>query len=406
MKVILTPMMHDVVIMSSNSNDPIDEFITSNPESKLNSTHTIVLQGQNVDLPVYRLPLKLLFFNIRNGRFAAEYIELKKKENREFDTTNKDDAKIIQNLLIEIDSKQSNLLLNDLKKYGQREPGIITHDGHVINGNRRMAALQTLVDQGEDRFSFIHVARLPPNVSTEDLWKVEAGIQLSRRVQLDYGPINTLLKFKEGIESGLSPAQIAKSLYGGFSEDEILENLEQLKLITKYTGFIGEAGNFKKAEGVNEHFIDLRKILKKAEREGYSPVDLMKIQRIGFQLIHDGVPQRDLRKIKDILRHESVSQNFFKAYDYSQPESPGKKIEKLFEAKSKDQFTPARTLFNDSLDSVKAADDSEEPIKLLKRAVINLESIDPENNSLKESDSKKLIRKIKFILEEIEKHQD
>ena len=155
MKVILTPMMHDVVIMSSNSNDPIDEFITSNPESKLNSTHTIVLQGQNVDLPVYRLPLKLLFFNIRNGRFAAEYIELKKKENREFDTTNKDDAKIIQNLLIEIDSKQSNLLLNDLKKYGQREPGIITHDGHVINGNRRMAALQTLVDQGEDRFSFI-----------------------------------------------------------------------------------------------------------------------------------------------------------------------------------------------------------------------------------------------------------
>ena len=391
--------------MNENNKNKIDQYLDEHSDCKLNKTHTILLQGQNVDLPVYRLPVDLLFFNIKNGRFASEYIDLRQKEG-DLDTTNPDDAKKIQNLLISIDPKQSSLLLEDLQKYGQRDPGIISNDGFVINGNRRMAALRTLVDQGDNQFGFIHVARLPPSVTPEDLWKIEAGIQLSRRVQLDYGPINTLLKLREGIVSGLTASQIAKSLYGGFTEDEILENLEQLKLITKYTAFIGDEGNFKKAEGVNEHFIDLRKILKKAEREGYSPTDLMKIQRIGFQLIHDGVPQRDLRKIKDILRHESVSENFFQAYEYSKPEEKDKKTENLFEAKSKDQFTPARTIFNDSLDSVKAADESEEPIKLLKRAATNLENIDPENNSLKEEDSKKLIRKIKFILEEIERHQD
>ena len=42
-----------------------------------------------------------------------------------------------------------------------------------------------------------------------------------------------LLKFKEGIEAGLKPTEIAKSLYGAFTEKEILEKLEQLKLIAR-----------------------------------------------------------------------------------------------------------------------------------------------------------------------------
>jgi len=382
----------------------IEKYIRENPDCVLHKTHTVLLQGRNVDLPVYRFPINLLYFNIKNGRFAAEYIELRKKEGREITAEDTDDAKKIHKLLVDLDPKQSSILMEDLKKYGQREPGIISNDGYIINGNRRMAVLKSLYENGNDQFGYMLVARLPQNVTSQDLWKIEAGIQLSRRVQLDYGPINTLLKFKEGIDAGLTPSQIASSLYGGFTEDEILENLEQLKLIAKYANFIGEEGNYKSAEGVNEHFIDLRAILKKAKKDGYSPDEIMSLTRISFQLIHDGIPQRELRKIKDVLRHDKVTQKLFGAIEYAKPELKGEKLKKLKEAEIKEQITPARTIFVDCLDEVRAADESEEPTKLLQRAVTNLENINPENTALQSEEAQKLIDRINTLLIELKLH--
>jgi hypothetical protein len=180
----------------------INEYIKNNPGCAVPKTITIVLQGKKTDLQTFRLPLNLTSYNIKNGRFAAEYVDLVKNEGRELDPHNPEDSKKIQSLLIEIDPKQSRILQNDLQQYSQRDPGIITYDGNVINGNRRRSVLEELVSQGHSEFKFIEVARLPPNVSSQDLWKLEAGIQLSRKVQLDYGPINELLKFKEGIDAG------------------------------------------------------------------------------------------------------------------------------------------------------------------------------------------------------------
>jgi len=384
----------------------LNTYLENHPDCKIPKVHTVILQGKNIDLPVFRLPINYLFYNIRNGRFKAEYIELIKREGRELKTEEKTDALKIQKLLINLDTKQSSILLDDLKKYGQREPGIITNDGYVINGNRRKAVLQTLFDNGEDEYGFLQVARLPPHVSPQDLWKIEAGIQLSRKVQLDYGPINTLLKIKEGIDTGLSPQQIAKSLYGGFTADEILENIEQLKLINKYTKFIGEEGNFKLAEGVNEHFIDLRSIISKAKKSGFSPEKLAAIEQIGFQLIHDGVSQRELRKIKNILRHEKVTEQFYDALEFSKPEQQGEKIKKFREAQTTDQFTKTRTIFSECLDEVRAAEEAEEPIKLLKRAITNIENIDPDNSSLQNSESQDLIQKLYSLIEDLKNNSE
>ena len=369
----------------------IDAYIQKHPESKLNKTHAIVLQGERVDLPVYRLPLDLLFYNIRNGRFAAEYIDLKKKEGRELNAEDPVDAKKIQTLLLELDPKQSLLLENDLKKVRQKEPGVITTGGYVINGNRRMSVLQNLVEQGDSDFDYLEVARLPGGVGAKDIWKLEAGIQLSRRVQLDYGPINNLLKFNEGLQAGLKPLEIAKSLYGDFTEKEILENLEQLKYISEYLAFIGHSKQFNKAKGVHEHFIDLRNIINRAKKQGASPDDIVSLKKIAFQLIFDGVPQRELRKIKDVLANAKIKENFWDAEDHSKPEEAGKKAAKKQKATEDDAFTAARTIFNNCLDSVKAASEAQQPVKLLKRALTNLENIDEAEPSLKNSESVNLI---------------
>ncbi len=388
---------------NENSADAIkiNEYIKNNPDCKIPKTITIILQGKRMDLQTYRLPLDFTFYNIRNGRFAAEYVDLVKNEGRELDPKNLEDSKNIQSLLIELDPKQSRILEKDLQQSGQKDPGIITYDGFVINGNRRRSVLEELVSLGHSEFKFIEVARLPPNVSSQDLWKLEAGIQLSKNIQVEYGPINELLKFKEGIDAGLTPIEIANTLYGGFKEKDILDKLEQLKLIIEYLNYIGESGVFNRAKGIHEHFIDLRNVLNNFRKLGTTPDEIVSAKRIGFQLIHDGVPQREIRKIKEILVNEKSKKEFWKAIEYSKPEEAHEKKKRRIEAEINDEFTPARTIFNNCLDSTKALSEAQQPEKLLRRALTNLESIDFDSKLLQKPDITLLISEIESIIKKL-----
>jgi len=394
-------------ILSSNTNDQnatkIDKYIADNPSCRIRKDITIKLHGKSTDLQTYRLPIELTFYNIKNGRFAAEYADLKKEKRRELDTTDLEDSKTIKKLLIEIDPRQSQILENDILQHGQRDPGIITHDGYVINGNRRRAILDNLVSlHGRSQFQFIDVARLPPDVSAQDLWKVEAGIQLARNPQLKYGPINELLKFKEGIDAGLSAKEIANELYGGFKEKDIITKLEEFKLIASYLRFIQEPNVFNKAKGIHEHFVDFQKILAEfKDKVAPKNDELVTAQHIGFQLIHDGVPARDFRKLKNVLINDTTRKELWEAQPHSVPEPSNVKYKRKTDADQKDEHTEARIIFNNCLDSDKALSEARQPEKLLRRALKNLESIDVKYCNFDDPATKQLIERVQNTLHDL-----
>ena len=363
----------------------IQEYIKANPDCKIPNTVSLTLKGQREDLPAYKIPLEMTFYNIKNGRFAAEYRDKVREHGRELDPTQATDSKEIQEMLLGLDRKASQELQQDLQKSGQMVPGIITHDGYVINGNRRRAVLERLVSQGQSKFAFIVVGILPPNVSAKDLWIIEAGIQLSRNVQLDYGPINELLKFKEGMDAGLSAIEIADAIYGGFKEEDIKNKLEEYKLISQYLEFIHESGNFIRAKGIHEHFIDLRKILANFKKDDPAPNELVDATYIGFQLIHDGVPARDFRKMKDILSEAEVRGELWEALKYSKAEPAATKRKKRRDAEDNGGHTEARVVFNNCVDSLNARKDAQNPENQLRRALKNLKAINPDHSALSES---------------------
>ena len=389
--------------MNSENAKKIDDYIAQNPDCKLPKTHSVIIKGENHDIQVYKLPLDLLFFNIKNGRFAAEYLELKEKIGRDLEPGNPEDKKIIQKMLLELDAKKSLDLENDLRRYGQRDPGICTFDGNVHNGNRRMSVIHNIVEAGDMSFNFLQVARLPSGVNEQDLWLIEAGIQLSKNVQLDYGPINTLLKFKEGIDAGLTAIQVAKNLYGYGDEKQILEKLEILKSITKYLKFIGEPNHFKKADRIVEHFIDLNKIIAAEKRSGASTDELLAFQNIGFQLIFDGVTQRELRAMKKIIGEEKSRQQLLKALEHSKPEPSVKKMERKMKSEEVDANTPAVTIFNEANDTAKAITDSSKPLTNLERAFTNLDTIDGQNSIVSGTEFQKLLERVEKIVDKLKK---
>jgi len=379
----------------------IDEYIQNNPNSSIPKSVSVVLQGKRIDLNSYRLPLDLTFYNIHNGRFASEYIDLKRKEKRDLDPQNPEDSKKIQTLLYELVPKDTLLLERDLQKHGQKEPGIITYDGSVINGNRRRSVLEELVSRGLSDFNYIEVARLPLNATSQDIWKIEGGIQLSKNLQLDYGAINDLLKFQNGIDAGISPIEIANSLYGGFKEKDIILKLNQLKLIQEYLMFIGEVGIFSRVKNITDDFIVLRDTISAFKNKGASPDEIVALKNIGFQLIHDGVDRMGLRKIKDILASDKIRKEFWKALEHSVQEPVSKKLTKKMKAQENDEFTEARTIFNNCLDDVKASSDAEQPEKLLRRALTNLDSITEDKKLLQGEGVRELLSEIEQIISKL-----
>ncbi len=372
-----------------------------------------MLEGRRVDLPVYRLPISLLRYSIRNGRFAAEYREVKSKLGRELDPNVKEDECRIRKLLLEQDKNATNYLREDLQKVGQKNPGIVTYDGFVINGNRRMAILQQMCeDTGEAKWGYLEVSILPKATNEKDLWRIEANIQFSRQERLDYGPINELLKFKEGVDAGLRTKEIAATLYGGFTTEEIDEKLEILKLIERYLEFVGKPGHYKSADGLTEHFIDLQDFLEKEKKRGADEEETMTFVKVCFDLIRNGVSHLDLRKIKKIASQDTARKSFLeettKNTEIVRVVSPkktatteGVKTEPLPEKKGKE--APTMQVFFESVEMAEAAEAKDKPLLLLKKAIANVKAIDKTALKANQNEARPLLKELELIVQTMKK---
>ena len=281
----------------------IDKYIDET-DCKQKDYERVFVRGKKKILSVYRLPTEFLYFNIQNGRFAAEYREKIRTEGGVLDPKSPGDAKQIQKMLLDLDPAQTKLDKKDFSEVGQRKAGVITPDGYVIDGNRRLAIITSLfAETQEEKWKYMDVARLTEPLVKEDLWRLEGGYQLGKEQQQKYGPINTMLKIREGKDAGLSNKQIADALYG-VKEKEIEDILDRLKLVERYLEHINAAERYSFARGKDNHFINLQAIITNAKQRGYDHVKITNMKTAAFQLIFEGKKHEDIRKINQAINAE------------------------------------------------------------------------------------------------------
>ncbi|WP_327429007.1 transcriptional regulator [Streptomyces sp. NBC_01236] len=95
-------------------------------------------------------------------------------------------------------------LAESLREYRQNEPGLITRDGILVNGNTRRAALKEL------GVANIRVGVLPESCTWDDISAVELSLQLRPDQRRDYSYINRLLAIDEQHLLGRTMADIAR----------------------------------------------------------------------------------------------------------------------------------------------------------------------------------------------------
>lgn len=389
-----------MAINSKRANE-IDAYINENRESK-NSPWPIEVNGRIVPYDTFELPIRMLQYNHDNGRFNLEIQEYESQIGRKLDPSDKEDVEKIKELLLQ-DKIEAVKLYDDLKSKGrQREPAAITHDGIVVNGNRRMATFELLhKDEPTGKWLNLWVVRLPKNISDSDLWKIEAGLQLSKERVAAYDPINNLLMIKEGKRAGLSNAEIAAAMYG-WSEEQVENDLERLNIIDLFLQFIKAPGNygFIKKFHLAEYFIDIQKrTLQTARRDGIPKREIQKRLEYNFVVLRASLQpfnkskinftHNDQRKVGDILSDYEATHALINGFDKE------KDLRNIPSTIVMDNYSNAK----DVLEYKKVRD---EPKKLIDKAIAALNGIDRKGKHYKaDDDVKKKLKVLDSLLKEM-----
>ncbi|MBN1812752.1 MAG: hypothetical protein JXA14_13020 [Anaerolineae bacterium] len=367
--------------IESQRGKEIDAYLSSHPQANV-GRWPIEIGGQKNIMDFYSIPVDLLCYNANNGRLAMDVREWEQTNGQVLDGRQPADAKILREMLLTLDPDKTETLSTDLRRKGQMEPGVVTYDGIVINGNRRMAVLERLhAEEPTGKWTVLEAVRLPQGVSEKDLWRIEAGLQLSKDKVAEYHPVNELLKIKEGIDRGLSPDEVAAAMYA-WKVSEIKDALTRLQLIDNFLIFFGQPGNYGaiKKFGLHEYFIDVqRRVIAPARRQGVRRAELNKRLQFTFALIRAGIIAQSRGKTKrrgfthwDIRNLDRV---------FSDAHAKAAFTEQLEKAKDMRSIPEEKVIegFHDAIEALDMREERNRPVRLIERAINALESIDRES---------------------------
>ena len=111
---------------------------------QIEKTKTIVLARKSETYPVYRVPLKYLYYNDQNDRISTEIVRYCTENNRNLPDDLEEYNQIFENLVVK--SKEDAILKTQrsIKTRGQDNPGVTLKDGRVVDGNRRFTCLRRI----------------------------------------------------------------------------------------------------------------------------------------------------------------------------------------------------------------------------------------------------------------------
>ncbi|MCX4645219.1 transcriptional regulator [Streptomyces sp. NPDC058293] len=163
----------------------------------------------------------------------------------------------------------------NLQEFGQNEPGLITRDGILVNGNTRAAALRKLGVPN------IRVGVLPDSCTWADINAVELSLQLRQDKRRDYSYINELIAMQEQMDSGRQISDIAKAFHKRVPTVEadlwILARLEELRIRSRADGAQLQLLYF---EDAKEKLHELYRAWTKDSKKNRDRADLMMEYRI------------------------------------------------------------------------------------------------------------------------------
>ena len=182
--------------------------------ARLQPTYRVVWGQRIEELPVIELTLDAVRLNSESHRIRAN---LESHAHREMvlNDPHSEEAQEIIAQVLRSSSDNFAALKSNLDQDGQREPGVITRAGVLINANRRAVALRDLHKQ------HLRVGVLPSDVGIIEHESIEVSLQMAADYREDYTFTNELLFVEDLVnEHGLPYQRVARVLGWAPSDSE------------------------------------------------------------------------------------------------------------------------------------------------------------------------------------------
>ena len=257
-----------MAIMQEKTREIIDDFAQEIQKKKVEaspaeSTRIDFRNGiaDNREERVYKVPLDLLRFRKENGRISSS-VKTHERLIGRLDPADSRAQEALRKFLREKDPDRTDELKQLLRADGQREPGIITADGFLINGNRRKVALDELREEfpADDRFRTMKVVILPGEddeggpPTLKEIEQIENRYQLQTEGKAEYYGFDAALSIRDKEESGYTLEQQMRD----DPQYKLMENtafhravkkrrkdmLEPLECVEDYLEVIGRSGEY------------------------------------------------------------------------------------------------------------------------------------------------------------------
>lgn len=251
-------------------------------------TVTVSWNEQQVHVEVIDLPLSGLYLNPGTHRIRAQ----RSHDAAADEALDKDpwspDSQEYLTFLLKGSPTDPNMrdpdfdkLKESLQQFGQNDPGLVTHQGILVNGNTRAVALRELGAQT------MRVGVLPESFTWADINAVELSLQLRMDHRRDYTYINRLLAMEEQAALGRTPEQIAKDfriqVKTYHQERWILSTIRELIDRSKSGG--GVALRLVDWEGTQERLKELHRLYVKLESVDKDQAEVLKEWRLAAILL-------------------------------------------------------------------------------------------------------------------------
>lgn len=224
--------------------------IHENKEREKVGTHAVPLKGKTEFKDVYEVPIDLPRYRLDNTRT----LHLQKK----YIVTNNLDANYFEDdvWLDKLQDVQHDILKTLIDRKGlkeyfekniQTDPLILTHDGFIISGNRRLCAYRELYYSNESvekykNFERIRVLILP-KCTDEEIEYIEDYLEQQPDIKDEFTWVSRAIGFRKRIKKHNYDTQ-ALARKSDFKKSEIDSLLQQLMFAEQFLDFIGKSFDY------------------------------------------------------------------------------------------------------------------------------------------------------------------
>jgi hypothetical protein len=266
-------------------------------KSVSSETEQVKFQGALQHFPIYKVPLALPKYRLANGRTQAAQEEFLAVHADEYpiDFFTRDDeaetAQAIQHEILEgmVDEEG---LLTYFRTEHQEYPLILTHDGFVLNGNRRLCAYRRLYAEDPKlyrHFDDVQVVILP-DCDDRALDSLEAHLQVTKDIRADYSWVSMAVMYRKRMkpigEFTTTEIELAQNL----KEGEVTKAIDMLSYAEAYLSFRGTPKQYKfltRSRGGGDSKYAFEELVKARKKIKRSPQRRAVLEKVSYTLMED-----------------------------------------------------------------------------------------------------------------------